>query len=89
MFMFKAFSSRNHKVLHSARWRDNKVEEVDNTVDISAEDSLEAAKRRADHVHRPRSQSTILIKEANGRPTREFELIWWPDLYAGKGFGKL
>ncbi|KXJ06720.1 uncharacterized protein LOC114576537 [Exaiptasia diaphana] len=37
----------------------------------------------------PSNKCAILVKEPEGRISREFELIWWPKLYTLSGLGKL
>jgi len=65
--------------------------------DIYEEDdplvALEAARHRA-HISRgvpqakPKTRSSIIIGEGEGRRSREFEVQWWPNLYKSS-FGKL
>lgn len=89
----QAFSSGHQKIFFDARWRDGQLEEGREAGSSeSAKAALAAAKRRAANteVNRPiTSQSTIIIKNTNGRPSRELEVICWPDLYTQKGIAKL
>ena len=54
--------------------------------------ALEAAKARAHgragHVT-PTLQAELLVGYGEGRATREFELIWWPEMFSCSGNGKL
>ncbi|PFX14659.1 hypothetical protein AWC38_SpisGene21173 [Stylophora pistillata] len=59
---------------------------------LNAHQALQAAKERA----RGKKSSTIptqhieiVVGNGEGRATREFEVIWWPDLFSGTRHGKL
>lgn len=55
-------------------------------------DTLEAAKAKA-HSHTanqtPMQHIQIVVGHGEGRATREFELIWWPEMFSSSKHGKL
>jgi hypothetical protein len=57
----------------------------------NARQALQKAKERARSktIKTPSIQIEIVVGHGEGRATREFEAIWWPDLFSGTGYGKL
>lgn len=58
----------------------------------TARQALQAAKERARSKtanKTPTMQIQIVVGHGEGRATREFEVIWWPDLFSGTTHGKL
>ena len=59
---------------------------------LTAQQALQAAKERARSKKSstiPTRQIEIVVGNGEGRATREFEVIWWPDLFSDKRHGKL
>ena len=73
--------------------------EVDFQRFTSTNEAIEMAKKRAfsrftsspAESQTPTSQSEIVVSIGEGRKTREFELIWWPNMFKslGEDYGKL
>ena len=40
-------------------------------------------------LQQPTCRASLIISEGEGRASREFELIWWPDLFSRQERGKL
>lgn len=53
--------------------------------------ALAKAKARgtSDASQQPTCRATLVVGVGEGRATREFEVIWWPDMYEDKRRGKL
>lgn len=66
-------------------------EEVEDILNMVAEEALELAKQRARNrsAAKPMSRSIIEIGIGEGRCSREVELIWWPGLDSSSQYGKL
>ena len=62
------------------------------TQEQTGRDALEVAKARA-HSHTanqtPTQHIQIVVGYGEGRTTREFELIWWPEMFSSSKHGKL
>ena len=62
------------------------------TQEQTGRDALEAAKAKA-HSHTanqtPTQHVQIVVGYGKGRATREFELIWWPEMFSSSKHGKL
>ena len=59
---------------------------------LTAQQALQAAKERARSKKSstiPTQQIEIVVGNGEGRATREFEVIWWPDLFSDNRHGKL
>ena len=59
---------------------------------LTAQQALQAAKERARSKKSstiPTRQIEIVVGNGEGRATREFEVIWWPDLFSDNKHGKL
>ena len=59
---------------------------------LTAQQALQAAKERARSKKSsiiPTRQIEIVVGNGEGRATREFEVIWWPDLFSDNRHGKL
>ena len=59
---------------------------------LTAQQALRAAKERARSKKSstiPTRQIEIVVGNGEGRATREFEVIWWPDLFSDNRHGKL
>ena len=56
---------------------------------LTAEDALAWARARANQGGGHALISARRISEVVISASREFELIWWPELYSNQGFGKL
>ena len=44
---------------------------------------------RSASCQQPTCRASLIISEGEGRASREFELIWWPDLFSHQERGKL
>ena len=57
----------------------------------NARQALQEAKEKARSktIKTPSIQIEIVVGHGEGRATREFEVIWWPDLFSGTGYGRL
>ena len=53
--------------------------------------ALTKAKARgaSDTSQQPTCHASLVVGEGEGRATREFEVIWWPDMYQDQWRGKL
>lgn len=74
----------------------NGLEEVaDNAIaQVSGIQAIALAKSRARGDRdltrsRPTCRASLVVGEGEGRATREFEIIWWPDLYTIPQRGKI
>ena len=69
---------------------DKEVAETSETQ--NAREALEAAKERARRGTAnlsPTMQIQMVVGPGEGRATREFEVIWWPELFSSTNHGKL
>ena len=48
-----------------------------------------AQARGTTKCQQPTCRASLIIGEGEGRVSREFELIWWPDLFSQQERGKL
>lgn len=71
-------------------------EEVDdcNPVRLTGMSAIAQAKANASGLTRQQSQqptcrASLVVGYGEGRATREFEVIWWPDIYTNQQRGKL
>ena len=66
-----------------------------NSVECSNEDGRTALERAKARAHgqaanrTPTLQIQIVVGRGEGRATREFELIWWPEMFSTSMHGKL
>ena len=60
---------------------------------LTGRQALEAAKARArgpvTGSQSPTMQLQVIVERGEGRATREFEIIWWPELFSNSNHGKL
>jgi hypothetical protein len=60
---------------------------------LTGRDAINAAKAHAHgqavNLEIPSMESQITVGHGEGRATREFELIWWPDMFSSNKHGKL
>jgi len=60
---------------------------------LNGREALEAAKARArggvTSRQSPTMQLQVIVRRGEGRATREFEIIWWPELFSNSNHGKL
>lgn len=65
---------------------------AESVVPQNAREALEAAKERARRKtanDSPTMKLEIVVGHGDGRATREFEVIWWPELFSNATHGKL
>ena len=57
----------------------------------NARHTLQEAKEKAQSktIKTPSIQIEIVVGHGEGRATREFEVIWWPDLFLVTGYGRV
>lgn len=62
-------------------------------IPLTGREALEAAKTRARGAvtssQSPTMQLQVIVGRGEGRATREFEIIWWPELFSNSDHGKL
>ena len=71
----------------------NGLEEVAE-IPLSGTQAIALAKARASGIRtavnkQPTCKASLVVGEGEGRATREFEIIWWPDLYSTPQRGKI
>ena len=82
-------------VLFSVSYHGSQLVEAESENVTDPLEALKAAKQKA-HLPAMSSRTTqrittsrVVINDAHGRNTREFELQWWPAVYNGSNYGKL
>jgi len=69
------------------------VEVKETSSPLTGREALEAAKSRAKGggkgLQSPTMQLQVIVGRGEGRATREFEIIWWPELFSNTSHGKL
>ena len=66
---------------------------ADTRLALSGVSAIALAKAKArgasDTNQQPTCCASLVVGEGEGRATREFEVIWWPDMYQDQRRGKL
>lgn len=90
IFEMKAIRSALPEIQIAQAWCRNRTISEDDEIELddikTAEDAIHAAVKRARTTRRRvscRSQLNV------SSPSREFEVIWWPDMYETSGYGKM
>lgn len=87
-----ALEKRSGITLHLKKSYLGEKEITGSTQEQRGRDALEAAKAKA-HSHTanqtPTQHIQIVVGHGEGRATREFELIWWPEMFSSSKHGKL
>ena len=69
-------------------------QEVAAVATVTGASAIALAKAKAtngniSNVQQPTCEASLVVGEGQGRATREFELVWWPNIYTNKQRGKL
>ena len=93
MFEMKAIRSALLEIQKAQAWCGNRAinDDDENELDDikTAEDAIRAAIKRARTTRKRISCRSLLHVSCESRPSREFEVIWWPDMYESSGYGKM
>ncbi|XP_031573627.1 uncharacterized protein LOC116307494 [Actinia tenebrosa] len=81
------FSTKNVPLRKSCNWSGHEeLEDTEMPEILTAEDAIQVAMTRG---KRKRMTCSSELKIDQDKPTREYDLIWWSDLYKTQGYGKL
>ena len=93
MFEMKATRFALLEIQKAQAWCGNRVinDDDENELDDikTAEDAIDAAIKRARTTRKRTSCRSLLHVSCESRPSREFEVIWWPDMYESSDYGKM
>jgi len=88
-----ALGERSGVSLNLTRIYAGDKEVAESSIPLTGREALEAAKARARGAvtssQSPTMQLKVIVGRGEGRATREFEIIWWPELFSNSGHGKL
>lgn len=93
MFEMKAIRSALVEIQKAQAWCGNRAinDDDENELDDikTAEDAIHAAIKRARMARKRISCRSLLHVSCESRPSRVFEVIWWPDMYESSSYGKM
>ena len=93
MFEMKAIRSALVEIQKAQAWCGNRAinDDDENELDDikTAEDAIHVAIKRARMTRKRISCRSLLHVSRESRPSREFEVVWWPDMYESSGYGKM
>ena len=88
-----ALADRSRIPLNLTKKYAGDVEVEESSSLLTGREALEAAKSRAKEGGKGRQSPTmqlqVIVGHGEGRATREFEIIWWPELFFNTNHGKL
>ena len=89
MFEMKAIRSALVEIQKAQAWCVNRAinDDDENELDDikTAEDAIHAAIKHARMTRKRLSCRSLLHVSCESRPSREFEVIWWPEMYESSG----